>query len=210
MKPTIPAAFFDLCLIPEHDLSGRPADNILATRGMLNRIPAEQPPKRDRGLILIGGPSKHHGWNHETLIESISSIVAGHSSLDWHLADSRRTPDHFLDHLSSLDLTVHSAADKPPDWLPAELLSAKEIWVTEDSMSMIYEALTARARVGLLPMPRKSKRSRVVRGVDQLAEEGWVRFYSSGTKTDLQEPPGILHESSRCAREVLQRFPALA
>ncbi len=37
MKPTLPAAWFDLCVIPAHDRSRR-AENILVTRGVLNRI----------------------------------------------------------------------------------------------------------------------------------------------------------------------------
>lgn len=211
MKPTIPSAFFDLCLIPEHDLVSPPADNIVATKGMLNRIPKEDPSKVDQGLILIGGPSKHHGFDEENLRTAIESISASRPDLGWHLTDSRRTPEEFSRQLEQLGLIFHPSHHCASDWLPRELIAAREVWVTEDSMSMIYEALTARARVGLLPMPRKSSKSRVVRGVDKLVADGWTRFFDRNGENTLSPPPVHLHEASRCAREVIQRFfPSLA
>src|SRR5688572_24129007 len=40
MKPSLPAALFELCLIPEHDLAGKqPPEHVIATRGALNRVP---------------------------------------------------------------------------------------------------------------------------------------------------------------------------
>lgn len=210
MKPTIPSAFFDLCFIPEHDSPGTSANNIVATSGMLNLLPVEQPPKTESGLFLIGGPSRHHGIDQEALLSAITSILSQRPNLEWHLTDSRRTPADFTALLGKLDLVVHSSNETSTNWLPERLLSAREVWVTEDSMSMIYEAFTARAKVGLLPMPRKSPRSRVIRGIDRLIERKWTRLFSSEEQIDLPDPP-LLHEASRCAREVLNRFfPSLA
>ena len=210
MKPTIPTVFFDLCFIPEHDLGRPPNPNVVPTKGMLNRVPIEALPKQDRGLILVGGPSRHHGFEAEPLMAIIRKILADRPGLTWDLTDSRRTPEEFRGHLDNLDLQFHSSNECPDDWLLDALLAAREVWVTEDSMSMIYEALTAQARVGLLPMPRKSKRSRVARSVDRLIAEGWTCFPDTRAPHELPAPPAVLHEASRCAREVLQRFPALA
>jgi mitochondrial fission protein ELM1 len=211
MKPTIPTAFFDLCLIPEHDLARSGPDNVIPTKGMLNRLPARRSPKDEQGLLLIGGPSKHHGWDPSPLAKAVSSLVNARPAGFWKLTDSRRTPPGFLELISDLDLEIHPCSTTAPDWLPAELGRAREVWVTEDSMSMIYEALTARARVGLLAMPRKGSRSRVVRGIDQLIQDGWTRFFADGDGADLPEAPAELHEASRCATEVLRRFfPNLA
>ena len=210
MKPTIPTVFFDLCFIPEHDLGRPPGPNVVPTKGMLNRVPVEGPPKQERGLILVGGPSRHHGFEAEPLMAIIRKILAGRPGLAWDLTDSRRTPEEFRKHLGQLNLQFHPSNECPDDWLLDALLAAREVWVTEDSMSMIYEALTARARVGLLPMPRKSNRSRVTRSVDRLVKEGWTSFPDARASSELRAPPAALHEASRCAREVLQRFPALA
>ncbi|NIP97883.1 MAG: hypothetical protein GWO24_32430, partial [Akkermansiaceae bacterium] len=98
----------------------------------------------------------------------MTRLVSCRTGLQWNLTNSRRTPAGFLDQLAALPLQIHPCDETGPDWLPQQLLTAREVWVTEDSMSMIYEALTARARVGLLAMPRKSRRGRIVRGLDQL------------------------------------------
>ena len=45
-------------------------------------------------------------------------------------------------------------ASTDSDWLPARLSEAGEVWVSEDSVSMIYEVLTAGAQLGLLKVQR--------------------------------------------------------
>ncbi len=210
MKPSFRLGRFDLCLAPEHDFPGETPANVLLTRGMLNRLPVEIPPKESRGLFLIGGPSKHHRWEAAPLREALGVLTTAHPDLDWHLTDSRRTPAGFLGELADLPATLHPCTETGPDWLPAQLIAARDVWVTEDSMSMVYEALTARSRVGLLPMPRRSARSRVVRGIDRLISEGWVTPFT-GADPEPALPPAPLHEASRCARKVIRRFfPALS
>ena len=70
MQPTWPKSWFSLCLVPAHD-GHKPCrgGNVVLTRGALNRIPEELPPKQSRGMILIGGPSKHHGWDQVPLLD---------------------------------------------------------------------------------------------------------------------------------------------
>ena len=87
------------------------------------------------------------------------------------------------------------------------LAEAAEVWVTEDSISMIYEALSSGANVGLLPVPATKKAGRVARGVERLAEEGFVtRFAAWSPTTGLAEPPQVLREADRCAAIVLERL----
>ena len=62
MKPSLPAAWFDLCVIPAHDRPRR-ADNILVTRGVLNRVRHDGCKDARAGLILVGGPSAHVTWS---------------------------------------------------------------------------------------------------------------------------------------------------
>lgn len=47
---------------------------------------------------------------------------------------------------------------------------AEAVWVTEDSVSMIYEALTAGCRVGVIAMDRL-KQDRITNSVDILLEK---------------------------------------
>lgn len=207
MKPTLPIALFDLCIIPRHDLRGHAApSNVIPTLGMLNRLPPELPTKEDSGLILLGGPSKHHGWEPDPLLKDISNICNTDTTLTWTLTDSRRTPEGFLQTLRERDLSLNilSHHDTPADWLPAQLAKAKTVWVTEDSASMVSEALTAGANVGILPAPIINPHSRIVQGLDSLLKEGWAQTYQQWQKNpEPLNPPSRLHEASRCADLIL-------
>ena len=87
------------------------------------------------------------------------------------------------------------------------MAAAKEVWVTEDSVSMVYEALGSGARVGLLPVPRRDHESRVLRGIDSLVDSGFVTPYSKWRQTQrIEAPPSLLNEADRCAEIVVARF----
>lgn len=213
MKPTLPVALFDLCLIPEHDLGDRELpDHVIATLGALNRVPPPSLQLRHGGLILLGGPSSSHGWDGDAIRAAIDSIVTAGKDRPWRITDSRRTPAGMLASLadSCPALAVYPHGETGRDWLPQRLGEAAEVWVTEDSVSMIYEALSSGARVGLLPVPSLKKAGRVARGIAKLADEGYVtRFAGWSPQAGLAEPPQVLREADRCAAIVLERlFPA--
>jgi mitochondrial fission protein ELM1 len=213
MKPTLPAALFDLCLIPEHDLGDRePPDHVIATLGALNRVPPPSLQQRHGGLFLLGGPSSSHGWNGQAIQEAVCAIVAACGNRPWRATDSRRSPAGTLETLAAScpALAVFPHADTGRDWLPQRLGEAAEVWVTEDSVSMIYEALSSGARVGLLPVPSLKKAGRVARGIAKLADGGYVtRFAGWSPQSGLAGPPRVLREADRCAGIVLERlFPA--
>ena len=159
MCPSLPLSLFDLCLIPEHDAPPSRA-NVLATRGALNRIQPSAVQDPRQGLLLIGGPSEHFGWDDAALRQSIAALVVADPAMQWTLTTSRRTPPGFLEGLSSLAdarLTVVPVTATGPDWLPAQLARVGQAWVTADSVSMVYEALTSGAAVGILDVPQKTR-----------------------------------------------------
>ena len=209
MRPSLPLSWFDLCIAPAHDFPpGTPTrPNLLLTCGALNRVaPPEEVAVRTGRMILVGGPSAAHGWDGATLLQALHPISA---SGGWQLADSRRTPAGFVAeirrHLPAIQVVPHQQTT--PDWLPGQLAAAAEVWVTEDSVSMIYEALSSGAKVGLLPAPRLKPSSRVLRGVDELiANHSLTPFASWLTTRALTLPAEPLREADRCAAEVLGRF----
>lgn len=212
MKPTLPTWFFDLCLIPRHDLRGRiPPDGgrIVATMGALNRLPETLGEKAARGLVLLGGPSAHHGWDATSLLANVGEVLRARPDLAWTVADSRRTPEGTLDQLRATglraDFVPHTAT--AAGWLPAQLAAAAEAWVTEDSVSMLHEAVTAGARTGVLPVPRRRETARVVRSVEALVAEGHATWLAdwAGEGRHLP-PPKLLHETGRCADVIIARF----
>ncbi len=199
MRPSLPLSWFDWCLAPEHDFPQEPScRHLLLTRGAINRVGSGAQGASGR-LILLGGPSKAHGWDGPAMLEHLNKICVGDA---WELTDSRRTPAGFVDQLAAAlpQLKIHPHQQTGPDWLPERLSQAAEVWVSEDSMSMIYEALSSGARVGVLPVPRIKSESRVLAGIDRLMAEGYLssldRWQERG---ELSPPPQPLREADRCA-----------
>jgi mitochondrial fission protein ELM1 len=90
--------------------------------------------------------------------------------------------------------------------VPQKLARAAQVWVSQDSVSMVYEALTSGAAVGLFPVPGK-RTGRVARGMNQLEQGGWVTSFSAWDRaTPLPSPPAQLHEARRCAELICERL----
>jgi mitochondrial fission protein ELM1 len=202
------ASLFDLCIAPEHDL--RSGSNVITTKGAMNMIEPANDKNQHSGLFLIGGPSQHHGWDESMLIKQIAQILDANSSIQWTLTSSRRTPQSTtakLEKLAKEQLKVLPVEATDKDWLPRELSMTAQVWVTEDSVSMVYEALSSGAKVGLLPTPRKSTHSRVLCGLESLNQDGHLMNYREN-QADLaafKNPPS-LNEAERVAKIVAERF----
>jgi mitochondrial fission protein ELM1 len=205
MRPSLPLACFDLCIAPSHDFPKKPQrKNLILTRGAINRVRSVDSEKTGR-LILIGGPSKTHGWDSAVMLDMLARVTA---TGDWQLTDSRRTPEGFIKQIKKQlpDIEIFSCKETAPDWLPGELGRAKEVWVSEDSVSMIYEALSSGARVGLLPVPRLKPSSRTLRGVDELIADGILISYSDWNHAgQLAQMPQAFNEADRCAEILLEK-----
>lgn len=207
MRPSLPGAWFDLCFIPEHDRP-RHSANIRFTRGALNTIQPSPDKDPHKGLILIGGPSRHYRWDEQALLTQIRRILED-VSVHWQITDSARTPDSTRRALSSLAYSnlVHiPCAATGPGWIAKQLTDASITWVTEDSVSMLYEALTSGTAVGVLNMPA-NKSSRLVAAISQLAKDKLIVRHDDWARgQELVTTQAGLHEADRCARLVLQHF----
>ena len=202
MKPSLPLRCFDLCIAPEHDAVAARA-NVLQTRGPLNAIEPASNKLEHHGLILLGGPSKHYRWSDPAMLENITTLAHRDPQWSWTVVGSRRTPDsmeHSLLAARVPNLVFVAARDTGPEWLPFRLAEAPQIWVTEDSMSMVYEALSANAAVGVLPVPRRGF-NRVSRDMEQLQAEGRLTLYDDWCKGQaLRQAAQPLNEAARCAQ----------
>ncbi|MDT8371115.1 MAG: ELM1/GtrOC1 family putative glycosyltransferase [Gammaproteobacteria bacterium] len=197
MKPSLPISWFDLCIIPQHD-SPPSKKNVISSVGPLNRLQVKEKIPNS-ALILIGGSSKHFGWDSKQIINQITQITE-QSSKHWLLTTSRRTPNETLDKLRKLtNIEVVPSATTHGDWLPSKLAQTEFCWVTQDSSSMIYEALTAGCKVNLLELPNK-KTNRITQNLQQLRDTGYFNHSLS------EKLPTRLAEADRCATLVLSRF----
>lgn len=212
MTPTLPNSLFDLCLIPEHDRPGDAA-NAVATRGALNRVRPCADKEIASGLILIGGPSPHFAFETRKVLAQIQAVLEEGADVLWTAATSRRTPSDFTTALRALEapnLVVVPVEETSPDWLAGRLGRTARAWVSEDSASMVYEALSSGAAVGLLALEAK-RPGRLSRGIELLVTDGWVtRFHEWREGHALAPPDAPLNEARRCAKIILDRWPGLA
>ena len=206
MKPSLPRRWFDFCIVPAHDQL--PADaRTFVSQGALNRIvPSPRTAQRNaHGLVLIGGESRHFDWNSDAIAVQIRSLVARTPELRWTLTTSRRTPPDFLTCLptfDTLEIVPHTATS--PDWLPARLGESGTVWVSPDSVSMVTEALTAGADVGVFDLP-VNPRSRVGWAIADLADAHRITRFIQWCAHGALHPNTVpLAEADRCAAWILE------
>lgn len=201
MKPNLPIAWFDYAVIPEHD--GIPANSrVIVTRGALNPIRNENRHQKARILIALGGSSKRHQWNQEKVLLSVQQIVEHNPNSEIILTTSRRTPAKFIDILRQQSfaqyLQICPVEQTPQGWIFEEMQKAEAVWVTEDSVSMIYEALTAGCRVGVIAMDRL-KQDRITNSVDVLLEK---KFIANVSDINLLPEGQLLQEADRVVHQL--------
>lgn len=150
MRPSLPIGLFDACVIPLHD-DVPPDARIIRTRGVLNPM---QPGAKTPGsaAILVGGLSRHYRWDDDAVVQAIENVLAR-----WPAAlvtDSRRTPASLRRQLATLAGAHYQPWEScPPGWLATTLAHTETAWITADSVSMVYEALTAGCATGLIELP---------------------------------------------------------
>lgn len=209
MKPSLPLSWFDLCVIPEHD--NPPArENVIPVCGVLNAVQPAATHSPEQGLMLIGGVSEHYHWDDAKIAAAVIAIAQLTPHIGWQLTTSRRTPATFLATLpqpcpSNLQLMPHDQTG--PGWLERTLPQSSQVWVSEDSVSMLYEALTAGAGVGLLRLEARGE-GRVRAGVEKLVAQRWVTPFAAWQPgTPLPAPLQPFNEANRISGLILQRFP---
>ncbi|MEX2524542.1 MAG: mitochondrial fission ELM1 family protein [Gammaproteobacteria bacterium] len=208
MRPSLPRRCFDICILPEHD--GVPeTDNVILSRGPINNVlPAQE--RKDFGVILAGGPSRHYRWDDDTMLQQIATVI-DRDPRRWLIADSPRTPSSMskaLAELAGRTVDFLSWPRTPANWLRDRLGECDTVWVSEDSMSMVYEALTGGAGTGLLEVPPR-RNSRIVRAMKSLAESGDVTRFGDWHGDPLPLPRRTYNEAERCAGKLLHQLGLL-
>ncbi len=213
MKPSFPLNWFDLCFVPEHDRVKAGAHCVL-TRGVFNRIRYRPRPGLDAaqtGLLLLGGESRHYRWDNTVVAAQVEEIVSA-DARPWIVATSRRTPQNFTLSLPpGVDRRVRfvAAAQTDSDWLPAQLETCNPVWVTEDSVSMVYEALSSGAACGLLRVSAKPARpdNKIAVGLERLVADRLILPFARWQQGEALQPPReAFNEAERCARIIYQRW----
>lgn len=209
MRPAIPLFCYDAAIVPRHD---RPParDNILITRGVMNTVPPRTADVvADQHTVLIGGISKHFAWSSDEIVAQIRQIADNDPAKHWVLTNSRRTPEDFgalLKAARLANVSFLSHEETPRGWLAEQLKRSREVWVTPDSVSMVYEAITSGAATGLFSM-KPLQHGRIHAGLDDILADGFCTSFERWQQTQVLPPPReTLHEAGRGARWLLERY----
>lgn len=203
MKPSLPLFLFDSAIIPRHD-QPKQRQKIFISQGMLN--PAfNSRPELKRGVILLGGINKYFAWDTDSIIQQIRHITQSNPDCQWQVSNSRRTPDDFNYQLIETDnVQWIDWQSEGPEWLPQQLAQASMIWVSCDSMSMIYEALNSRAQLGVLQLPVLKKANKMSREIERLIDQ---QLLVSGGCNKPYKTRLPLNEHYRAGQWLLSRLP---
>jgi mitochondrial fission protein ELM1 len=200
---------FDICFVPEHD--GLTGSNFFYTCGAPNSNINKKNHKEDKGLILIGGvDNKSHVWESKEIVENILHVIAKEQKINWTISSSPRTPQLTVDLLTNKIRDYHNCAfydfkDTARGWVEQQYDTCKTVWVTSDSISMLYEALSSGCSVHIFPISWKKDSSKFKRNEDLLIAKGLVTPFSvweEGRTQPFESPQ--LNEAQRCADYILQ------
>ena len=208
MKPSLPHRWFDLVFVPRHDRYLRKG-NLVETRGVV--CPDTRGDKRaGRGLILLGGRNRHFEWDPREIARQVTGIARCSPETHWYVCDSPRTPAAFREALGEVpNLEFRHWRTMAADFLERALAEAAYVWVTADSVSMLYEALSAQATVGVIALRKRRphRGNKLSRGIALLRTQGHVYLSSDGYRLrDALPPPHFFSESHRCADIVVRRM----
>lgn len=224
MRPSLPLTWFDVCVIPRHD-NPQNTDHTIISDGALNPITmthmGQLQKNENTALILIGGISTHFIWDTQTVIQEIIRWVQSKPKhLTITLTNSRRTPDDFIPNLRlqllklNIDnILIFPHEETPKGWLLSQLMQSTSALITEDSVSMIYEALTAGVTIHLVALQHNEK-NKIARNNRYLAKNNYVQFSNTidcppiQTATAVSETPSPMqfNESQRIAIQLINRF----
>lgn len=197
MKPSLPLCWFDWVIAPQHD--GASGANVISTVGALNPM---QPGIKKSGsvLVLVGGPSKHFDFDVDQVFQTLKELLTKYPHA--RITDSRRTPKILGVYLSEDFSEQYQSWDKcPPGWMAKTLAEVERVWVTEDSVSMIYESLSSGCHVGLLSLDENQKGGgRLAKGIEALIKDGYlVRLKKEAQLISSHLSAKKLNEANRVA-----------
>jgi uncharacterized protein len=202
--------YFDLCFVPEHD-GLKASQRVFTTVGAPNCCRNLGQHRQDRGLIAIGGiDAKSHRWDSQAMTSMMRQLVESEKNTQWTLTSSPRTPEETIHELQKLanvydNVEFRDFRQTPPGWIESQYAACQTAWVSGDSISMIYEALSAGCKVGLLPLEWRDHRGKFKSNEEQLLRKNLVLpFWRWQQGERWQQTNTHLNEAQRCAERIMR------
>lgn len=182
MLPSGYAYDFDLIIAQDHDHPPVQANILSLPVNLCYPVAAGLVKPQGRKPVvslIIGGPSRHFRMDAERLRGQIQRVLELFPGGDFLVTTSRRTPPEVESLVESFPFRyklIYSA--EPVNPVPDFLAISDYVFVTEDSTSMISEAVcTGSACVEILPLESTGKRNKVGQMVRALESRGCVHVF---------------------------------
>ncbi len=207
MKPSLPSFLFDLSIIPSHDKIFFPK-NIFMIHGSINKIENQKKQNKNTALILIGGPSKNYLWSSKNVINEINNIVSrnSNSKISFTVATSRRTPNSFKNELkqnqNNLKIINHETVQS--NWLDRNIGKYEYSWVTQDSISMLFELIASGSKVSCIKLKSRNKKFKNL--FHNLYKTNKVNFTNNVEEFVTINQPLKTNTSDLCANYIYEHF----
>lgn len=173
---------FDLIIAQKHDEPPQ-CKNIVT-------IPVNLSAPRPLGLVkrvmtgptvalIIGGPSRHFRMDMQQFRQQLTSVFALFPGGDFLVTTSRRTPAEVEKIIETAPFRYRVIASREQVNPIADFLAiADHVFVTEDSTSMISEAVSfGSASVEVLPLVKTGSRNKVQEMTAELAAQGYLHLF---------------------------------
>ncbi|AKH68643.1 putative nucleoside-diphosphate-sugar epimerase [Spongiibacter sp. IMCC21906] len=208
-SPSWPLCLFDAACIPAHDEPPH-RKNILLTQGVLNTmVPVVEGRNPSTGLILLGGINKHFEWDDARIAAQVRAVVEASPDISWTISNSPRSPASLmpslgtvLKHARNVELLSYEQTHK--DWLKTQLSQVGRVWVSCDSVSMVFECITSATPTGLLKLQPLGD-SRVTRSMAQVEAKGLVRVWNERDKGTMPSADIKIWEADRAADWLIEQ-----
>jgi uncharacterized protein len=187
---------FELIVAQQHDCPPQ-RENVLSLPVNLSCVEPQGLVTRDGDrpcvALIVGGPSRHFAMDPDRLREQVARICELFPHADLLLTTSRRTPalvEALLEAMPFRRSIIYSR--EPVNPIPDFLAISDYVFVTEDSTSMISEAVSfGHASVEVLPLQATSSRNKVGAMVAALAARGCLHRFDGSlgdchSKLDLR------------------------
>ncbi|MDB3877490.1 mitochondrial fission ELM1 family protein [Gammaproteobacteria bacterium] len=159
LKPSFNTNDFDLICAPEHDYpSTEKPNNVHLFKGSLATTSLIEP-TLNKGIIGLGGSSKHYDFDSELVVKQIEYVLTTHPHYHFHIYSSRRTPSSLnqaiknmskeFQNFSFIDMESPKAKSFKEDLQTSELK-----FVTPDSSNLVFEALSCKGKTYVIQIER--------------------------------------------------------
>ncbi len=192
---------FDLNIIPYHDCPAKNSKTIKLVmsphmirpedyqNAVLKFTEVKKLSKRPKIAFLIGGSSKHFNFNMQWFTKMANLLEQFCVRSNWSLlvTTSRRSPIAIEDVLKNMTTIEDLVLVHKNSWNPVQtyLGLCEHVLVTEDSFSMMSEALASKKPVTVLKVPHYQNSSKFTKTLDYMESRKWITFWNENV-VDLE------------------------